>query len=132
MIKYALILFSVLTGYSCSINQKNIHFNIKNNSNFKVDSVMIKMGEITLKTRNTIAIDSLLDLKISYNPNLFTESGVGILYYYSKEKGYWSNFGYFENKSYIKEIYNLYIYDNGVSEIERETNFLNKNEITPH
>lgn len=131
MIKVALIFFSILMVYSCLGNQDEICFKVKNNSKFKVDSIMVKMGSIALKAKKPFTNDILVELKTEYDSSSFAKNGVGIIYYYSKGKGYWSNFGYFDNKSVIKKTYNLYIYDSGVSEIERETVFLKKNEIIP-
>lgn len=120
----------MLTFFSCSAQEKDIDISIKNNSETVIDSLKISLKDSFKSHKVRLVPNQKLKLSLNY---LFKKtsdrSGIFEFRYYQKGKGYMSNFGYFDNEALIKHEYSIFIFEEGVSEIDKKTPHIKDNKI---
>jgi len=120
----------LLIFFSCNAQEKNIDIIIKNNSETVIDSLKISLKHSFTRYNVKLVPDQKLKLSLNY---LFKKtsdrSGIFEFRYYQKGQGYMSNFGYFDNDALIKREYSIFIFEEGVSEIDKKTPHTKDNKI---
>jgi len=120
------IILLFLFFFSCYEKNKEINIAIQNNSDFKIDSLAIVLNNSEVKYRKVLHPIDKIDIKLNLKSSN-KESSVFGIYYYQNGNGFRSNFGYHESYSFIKDRYNLFIFNEGVSEINQKTPHLKEN-----
>lgn len=120
MIKYFYILL-LISFNSFSQEKKTLEFKVNNCSSESIDSLKIVLNDNYARLNTQLKSDSneIIEMKIEKNNR---SENVFIIYYYINEKSYWANFGYHLGNN-SKNKYSIYIFNEGVSEI---------NKLTPH
>lgn len=131
MKKMLYILTIVLLNFSCH-SSKKVRINVTNNSEDRIDSLKISLNKSEIIVNDILLSKRKITSQISTDKS--GKNGVFLITYYTKQGAFWGNFGYYANKSALKDSYDLYIFNEGVSEIDKKTPFLKENKnriITP-
>ncbi|HET8803211.1 MAG TPA: hypothetical protein VFM72_01435 [Aequorivita sp.] len=128
MKKTGMLYLILIVFFSCNQDKKTINFKIKNNSELTIDSLKIKLNNSSVKLNSKLYSNGNIKIKMVYvKPKDFSGANVFIIYYYQNGRGYYSNFGYHSGTALIDETYNLFIFNEGVSEINRKSMHLKEN-----
>lgn len=128
MKKISILCLFFIVFSSCNQDIKTINFKIKNNSDFAIDSLRIKLNDSSVKLNYKLNPKAIIKIEMEYiQPERFKGENVFIVYYFQNGKGFYANFGYHLSSAFLKKKYDLYIFNEGVSEINRKSIHLKEN-----
>lgn len=119
--------FILIFLISCTFNsEEEIKVEVYNYSNSSIDSLKILINDESEFHQKIVKGDStilILDYKNRSNENIFS------LFYAQQDSLYISNFGYHKGSIGLKDIYKVFIFENGVGETENYINNMADNKI---